>query len=82
MADLSEAVAEGIRAFRARRRLSQRQLGELVGLHERTISDLERGRRPVTLDGEVLAFCRALECTLPQLLAFAEPDDLATLGLR
>jgi DNA-binding Xre family transcriptional regulator len=79
---LAEAVAEGIRALRARRRLSQRELGALVGLHERTISDLERGRRPLTLDAEVLAFCTALDCTLPQLLAFADPEDLARLGLR
>lgn len=82
MATLAEAVSEGIRAHRARRQLSQRELGKAVGMHERTISNLELGRRPVTLDGELLALCRALDVTFAELVAFADADDLRALGLR
>ena len=82
MAALAEAAAEGIRGYRARRRMSQKELGAAVGLHERTVSDIERGRRPLTIDGEVLAFCRALQCTLGDLLDAADTEDLRTLGLQ
>jgi transcriptional regulator with XRE-family HTH domain len=77
---LTEAAAEGIRGWRARRRLTQAELGAALGLAARTVGDIELARRPLTLD-ELPVLCDALGVTLAQLLDGADPVALAKLGL-
>lgn len=80
MGALTVAAAEGIRGWRARRNLTQAQVGQALGLAPRTVTDLEKGRRPLTLD-ELPVLCDLFGCTLAQLLDAADPADLAKLGL-
>lgn len=81
MGALTVAAAEGIRGWRARRRLTQADLGRALGLAARTVTDIEAARRPLTLD-ELPVVCDALGVTLLQLLDGADADDLRKLGLR
>lgn len=78
---LTEAAAEGIRGWRARRRLTQADLGKALGLAARTVTDIELARRPLTLD-ELPVVCDALGVTLVQLLDGADEATLRKLGLR
>lgn len=78
---LTEAAAEGIRGWRARRRLTQADLGRALGLAPRTIGDIELARRPLTLD-ELEPLCEVLDVTLAQLLDGADDATLRRLGLR
>jgi len=78
---LTEAAAEGIRGYRARRRLTQADLGRALGLAARTVTDIELARRPLTLD-ELPVVCEALDVTLAQLLDGADDAMLRRLGLR
>jgi transcriptional regulator with XRE-family HTH domain len=55
----SEVIGERVAAVRSRRSLSQRQLAELVGLRREVITQIELGKRRVTID-EWLAIARAL----------------------
>jgi transcriptional regulator with XRE-family HTH domain len=78
---LTEAAAEGMRGWRARRRLTQADLGRALGLAARTVTDIEAARRPLTLD-ELPVVCAALGVTLVQLLDGADEATLRQLGLR
>jgi transcriptional regulator with XRE-family HTH domain len=78
---LTPVAAENIRAWRARRRLRRRDLGEALGLAQRTVADIEAGRRPLTLP-ELPLVCEALGITLAQLFEGAAPELLAALGLQ
>jgi transcriptional regulator with XRE-family HTH domain len=78
-ADLGEVLAANVRAERARRKWSQRELGDRLGMAQRTVSDLENGRA-VTVP-ELLALCGVFGVTARQLLTGADPADLRTLGL-
>lgn len=78
---LTEAAAEGIRGWRARRRMTQAELGVPLGLAARTVGDIELARRPLVLD-ELPVICDALGVTLAQLLDGADEADLRKLGLR
>jgi transcriptional regulator with XRE-family HTH domain len=70
-----------MRGWRARRRLTQADLGRALGLAARTVTDIEAARRPLTLD-ELPVVCEALGVTLVQLLDGADEDVLRQLGLR
>jgi transcriptional regulator with XRE-family HTH domain len=80
MPALTDVLANGIRAERSRRRLTQAQLAEMIGVHPATMSEIERGKRTVDL-GELAAVCRALDLPLIDLLKGADPGDLRALGL-
>jgi transcriptional regulator with XRE-family HTH domain len=80
VADLRSVVAGNIRAERARARLRQIDLAEVLHLSQPAMSALEAGQRDITLS-EALAICRVLETPLAKLLEGAEPEDLEVLGI-
>lgn len=54
--------------------LTQRQLAELVGVTDQTVSNWETGKSIPTLSPvQMLKLCCALNCTLEQLAKFTEP---------
>jgi transcriptional regulator with XRE-family HTH domain len=59
-----------IKELRQRRGLSQLDLARLVGMKQPIVSDYERGVRNVRLMSAANAdkFCRALNCSLSELL--------------
>jgi transcriptional regulator with XRE-family HTH domain len=69
---LSDTLAANVRAFRARRRFNQEDLAERMGwLGHRwirvTVSQVERGRRNLTVD-ELLGLALVLDATPEELL--------------
>ncbi len=61
-----------LRSERQNAKLSQRQLGELAGLSQGTLSDIENGAREPGL-GLVIRLARALQLQPADLLAHSEP---------
>jgi len=74
------AIAGGIRAERARIGLTQAELGERIGRAKQTVQEIEQGKTGLWAE-DLAAVCRALDCTLAELLERADPDDRAALGL-
>lgn len=64
-------LGQTVRLFRARRRLTQRQFGELVGLKAQHVSDIELGRVNPSLRTLGAMAC-ALGLRASELLAEAE----------
>lgn len=81
MTEAREAAARNIRGFRNAARLRQVDLIKRMNISQTVLSDIENNQRDLTLT-EVIAFCRALDVTLVELLRGADPDDLRALGLR
>ncbi|GAA3618367.1 hypothetical protein GCM10022223_38900 [Kineosporia mesophila] len=81
MADLQTVIAANVRSERARLKLTQRQLGERLGVSGDTVSDIESGQRTTTAN-DIPRFCEALGITITELFARAEPDDLGVMGLQ
>lgn len=77
---IGDVVVANVRAERARVRMTQRQLAERLGWSVGTLADLEAGRRRPAVD-DLPRLCAALNVTLVDLLARADPDDLRRLGL-
>jgi transcriptional regulator with XRE-family HTH domain len=76
-----DVIAAAVRAERARRRWSQAELGDMIGVSRTTIGDIEAGKRRVVAD-HLPRLCRAFGVPLAELARGADPDDLAALGLR
>ena len=75
---LTEALAENVRALRARKRWSQDELAGRLGITQRTLSRLESGRRGDVGIVELERLCEAFGVDLPELLTGA---DLRKLGI-
>lgn len=73
MSDLRRVLSANLRAERARAGVRQADLAARIGMPRATLSDIEGGRRKVTL-GEAVELCEALGIGLPQLLAGPDPD--------
>lgn len=68
-----KTLGERIRGFRAGRKMTQADLAHEAGLHTVSVSSIERGiANPSVLTLRNIA--RALELTLPELLAIDEED--------
>lgn len=80
MARVSDVLAANVRAERARRRWSQADLAERVGLARSTIGAIETGRVKISAD-YIPVFCQAFDVTLAELLHGADPGDLQAMGL-
>lgn len=80
-AALSAIVARNIAAERVRRRWTQADLAERMGVTRGAVSTWETGTRVVGLD-LLVPLCRALDVTLADLVRGADPDDLRALGLH
>lgn len=50
MEDIKIIVGRKVKAIRLEKRLTQKQLGELTGLHQNYISELENGKRNITIE--------------------------------
>ena len=77
---LADIAANNLRGERARRRLTQAQLAEMLGWPRTSVYDVESGRRRLSLD-DLAAICRVLGVPLAELLRGADDDDLRALGL-
>jgi transcriptional regulator with XRE-family HTH domain len=69
-----------VRAERARRRWSQSHLGALLGTSQTAVSQIEAGRRKLSMD-DLISLCAALQVPLAQLLLGADHRQLQALGL-
>jgi transcriptional regulator with XRE-family HTH domain len=78
---LNATVASNIRAERNRRKMRQVDLAERMNVSGSTISALESGTRPITLD-HLPIICNALGVSLFRLLEEAPADDLHKLGIK
>lgn len=66
--EIETRVAGRIAKLRQRREMSQRQLGEAVGLHRMVINKIEAGHRSIKL-GEAVAFSAVLGVELTALIS-------------
>lgn len=57
--------------IRKQNKLSQRELGDLVGLSSKMIGKYERGDAEPTL-GKILSLCNSLNCTPNELITTTE----------
>ena len=80
MADLATVVARNVRARRAWHGWTQAQLAERLNVGQTTVSAIEGGTRGIGLDF-LPRLCRALDVSLLDLFAGADPDDMAALRL-
>jgi ribosome-binding protein aMBF1 (putative translation factor) len=72
--DLTNILAENLRAFRKSKGLSQEELADMCDLHRTYVGSVERGERNVTLSTlETLA--AALGVSVPELLTKRASDD-------
>jgi transcriptional regulator with XRE-family HTH domain len=67
-------VGERLRTLRIERGLTQVQLAEMVGTHQTALSQVEVGRRGVSLD-QILKLARALKVTPDQILGETPPPN-------
>ena len=81
MTDLGALIARNVRAERSRRRMTQQQLADLLGVSRPTVTAIEIGRRPVAAR-DLPRLCRALGVPLIKLLDGADDQDLRALGLK
>jgi transcriptional regulator with XRE-family HTH domain len=78
--ELDALVAGNVRAARARLKLRQEDLADELGWSRPVVGTLENGNRRVTL-ADAVALCRALQISLPDLLAGAPTDVFESLGI-
>ena len=74
--NITDILAENLRAFRSAQDLSQEELANLCNLHRTYVGSVERGERNVTLS-TLEAFAYALGVSVPTLLtkgAFIHAD--------
>lgn len=77
---LALVLARAVRAERARRGLSQSELGQALGWSQTKVAGVEAGTRRL-LTHEMPELCEALGVTLARLLTEADPEDVRRLGL-
>ena len=70
---ITTILAENIKAFRQKRKMSQEDLANMCGLHRTYIGSIERGERNATLS-TLEALASALGTNIPRLLT-QENDD-------
>lgn len=80
MPTVSAIIGGNIRYARARRHLTQKELGQRLGFSDGTIAQMELGRRTITVN-ELIPLCAALQVDLMFLLDGIAAEDRATLGL-
>ena len=77
---IDAVIAANVRAIRARRQERQADLAAELGWSPPIVSDLENGRRRVTM-ADMVKLCRVLEVDQRELLRGLGEDDLRVLGL-
>jgi transcriptional regulator with XRE-family HTH domain len=81
VAGINQVVGANVRGHRARRDITQAQLGEVLAMSQRAVSRLERGETGLRLD-QIPALCRLLDVGVPDLLRGADAADLAAMRVR
>lgn len=81
MTGINAVVGANVRGYRARARLSQDELGEVLAMSQRAVSRLERGETGLRLD-QLPALCARLGVGMADLFTGADEDDVAALRLR
>jgi transcriptional regulator with XRE-family HTH domain len=71
---LTQTLAENLRAYRRLLQLSQEELAEQCGLHRTYVGSVERSERNVTLS-TLEVFAQALDVSVPQLLTPTIHED-------
>ena len=72
--ELTQILADNIRAYRKAKHLSQEELADMCGLHRTYVGSVERGERNVTLSTlETLA--AVLGVSIPELLTKRAFED-------
>ena len=69
MSRICEEFGKNIRKYRLEKKLSQEKLAEIAGLHRTYISDIERGKRSISLDN-IEKVANALEVEVFRLFIF------------
>ncbi|MGG4498440.1 helix-turn-helix domain-containing protein [Brevibacillus reuszeri] len=82
MTNIVKLLGERIRYIRKEKGLSQEKLGELTGLHEKYIGQVERGEKNLSIDS-LYKITNGLNLTLEELFRSLDPiireDDLGEL---
>ena len=78
--ELDAVVADNIRCERVRRDWRQVDLADVLGWPPGAVCRLEIGQRRATV-ADLPKLCRALDISMADLLAGADPSDLEPLGL-
>jgi transcriptional regulator with XRE-family HTH domain len=68
-AEKAENFVRHMKAERQRRRLSQRQMADLMGLSRQVLVNLELGRKPIRLE-EALRYCEAIGTPLQSMISY------------
>lgn len=68
------SVGLRISSMRGYRRMTQEQLGGMVGVSKQTISNWEHDYRSPNADN-IIALCRAMECTADYLLGLTNDPN-------
>lgn len=67
----SVSIGQRIASMRGFRRLTQEQLGGMVGVTKQTVSGWEHGKR--TPDSDMLAkICRAIDCSADYIIGLSD----------
>lgn len=77
---IDAVIAANVRAIRARRQERQADLAARLHWSPPVVSDLEQGRRRVTM-ADMVKLCKVLGVELRELLNGVEEEDLRALGL-
>ncbi|MDC3424359.1 helix-turn-helix transcriptional regulator [Aquibacillus sp. 3ASR75-11] len=67
--DVKITFGNNVKNTRLKQNISQEKLGDLTGLHRTYISEVERGRRNVSLEN-IYAISKALNVKMSELLDF------------
>jgi transcriptional regulator with XRE-family HTH domain len=82
MSEIAKVLGERIRVLRKEKELSQDRLGELAGLHEKYVGQVERGEKNLTIDS-LYRVAHALNVSLEELFRSLDPiqreDNLGNL---
>jgi transcriptional regulator with XRE-family HTH domain len=82
LTEIAKLLGERIRNIRKEKGLSQEQLGESAGLHEKYIGQVERGEKNLSIDS-LYKISHGLNLTLEELFRSLDPiireDDLGEL---
>ncbi|GAA2797248.1 helix-turn-helix domain-containing protein [Kribbella solani] len=79
-AELDALIAGNVRAARARARQRQEDLADEMGWQRVTVSNLEAGKRRITV-ADAVALCAALKISFRELLQGAPEDVFQALDL-
>ena len=64
-------LGSNIRKYRKARRLSQEQVGQVLGLNRSSVSKIERGETIAVKPEQVAALCKLFECSPTDLLGMS-----------